>query len=86
VQRRRNEAEPKIQLRDRPVSDGGWADAHRVSVRAGGGLDDTGVDGGVVSNHATNITLHLRAIYAEGELNETATCKDYLQVCSDGCV
>lgn len=31
-----------------------------------------------------NITLHLRAIYAEGELNETATCKDYLQVRSEG--
>lgn len=31
-----------------------------------------------------NITLHLRAIYAEGELAETATCKDYLQVRSEG--
>ncbi|MDQ6632346.1 MAG: virulence RhuM family protein [Verrucomicrobiota bacterium] len=31
-----------------------------------------------------NITLHLRAIYAEGELSETATCKDYLQVRSEG--
>jgi hypothetical protein len=31
-----------------------------------------------------NITLHLRAIYAEGELTETATCKDYLQVRSEG--
>ena len=27
-----------------------------------------------------NITLHIRAIYAEGELVEAATCKDYLQV------
>jgi hypothetical protein len=27
-----------------------------------------------------NITLHLRAIYEEGELSETAACKDYLQV------
>jgi hypothetical protein len=27
-----------------------------------------------------NITLHLAAIYQEGELNESATCKDYLQV------
>jgi hypothetical protein len=25
-----------------------------------------------------NITLHLKAIYSEGELNEAATCKDYL--------
>jgi len=31
-----------------------------------------------------NITLHLRAIYAEGELAETATCKDYLQVQTEG--
>jgi hypothetical protein len=31
-----------------------------------------------------NITLHLRAIYAEGELTEAATCKDYLQVRSEG--
>jgi hypothetical protein len=27
-----------------------------------------------------NITLHLKAIFAEGELDEVATCKDYLQV------
>ncbi len=27
-----------------------------------------------------NITLHVNAIYAEGELDEAATCKDYLQV------
>jgi len=31
-----------------------------------------------------NITLHLRAIYAEGELSEAATCKDYLQVRNEG--
>lgn len=31
-----------------------------------------------------NITLHLRAIYAEGELIEAATCKNYLQVRSEG--
>jgi hypothetical protein len=31
-----------------------------------------------------NITLHLRAIYAEGELKEAATCKQYLQVRSEG--
>jgi len=31
-----------------------------------------------------NITLHLKAIYAEGELSETATCKDYLQVRQEG--
>jgi hypothetical protein len=33
---------------------------------------------------AQNITLHLRAIYAEGELREAATCKDYLQVRTEG--
>jgi hypothetical protein len=27
-----------------------------------------------------NVTLHLKAIFAEGELSEAATCKDYLQV------
>lgn len=31
-----------------------------------------------------NITLHLRAIYAAGELKESATCKEYLQVRSEG--
>ena len=31
-----------------------------------------------------NITLHLKAIYAEGELNEAATCKHYLQVRPEG--
>jgi hypothetical protein len=27
-----------------------------------------------------NVTLHLKAIFAEGELVEAATCKDYLRV------
>ncbi len=27
-----------------------------------------------------NITVHLKAIYADGELDEAATCKEYLQV------
>jgi len=31
-----------------------------------------------------NVTLHLKAIFAEGELVEAATCKDYLQVRSEG--
>jgi hypothetical protein len=31
-----------------------------------------------------NITLHLKAIYAEGELAEESTCKDYLQVQTEG--
>jgi len=31
-----------------------------------------------------NVTLHLNAIFAEGELVETATCKDYLQVRREG--
>jgi hypothetical protein len=31
-----------------------------------------------------NITLHLKAIYEEGELVEAATCKDYLQVRAEG--
>jgi hypothetical protein len=31
-----------------------------------------------------NITLHLKAIYEDGELGEGATCKDYLQVQTEG--
>ncbi len=31
-----------------------------------------------------NITLHLKNIYDEGELNEQATCKDFLQVQNEG--
>ena len=31
-----------------------------------------------------NITIHLKAIYAEGELFESATCKTYLQVRQEG--
>ena len=31
-----------------------------------------------------NVTLHLKAIYAEGELAESATCKRYLQVRQEG--
>jgi hypothetical protein len=31
-----------------------------------------------------NITLHLKAIYEEGELVEAATCKNYLQVRAEG--
>ena len=31
-----------------------------------------------------NITLHLKALYSEGEILETTTCKEYLQVRSEG--
>ena len=31
-----------------------------------------------------NVTLHLKGIFAEGELSEAATCKDYLQVRAEG--
>ncbi|MBX3043883.1 MAG: virulence RhuM family protein [Candidatus Kapabacteria bacterium] len=31
-----------------------------------------------------NITIHLKNIYDEGELNEIATCKDFLQVRKEG--
>jgi len=30
------------------------------------------------------ITQHIRAVYAEGELESGATCKDYLQVQTEG--
>jgi hypothetical protein len=31
-----------------------------------------------------NVTLHLKAIFAEGDVSEAATCKDYLQVRQEG--
>ncbi len=31
-----------------------------------------------------NITLHLKALYEEGEINKAATCKDFLQVRTEG--
>lgn len=31
-----------------------------------------------------NITMHIAAVYEEGELSEEATCKDYLQVRQEG--
>jgi hypothetical protein len=31
-----------------------------------------------------NITLHLKALFEESELEEGATCKDYLQVRAGG--
>jgi hypothetical protein len=31
-----------------------------------------------------NVTIHLKAIFVEGELSEAATCKDYLQVRREG--
>ena len=31
-----------------------------------------------------NITIHIRNIYNEGELQKSATCKDYLQVQAEG--
>ena len=31
-----------------------------------------------------NITLHLKALYADGEIAEAATCKTYLQVRPEG--
>ena len=31
-----------------------------------------------------NVTLHLKAVFSEGEMEEGATCKDYLQVRAEG--
>ena len=31
-----------------------------------------------------NITLHMKNIFADGELDETSTCKDFLQVQKEG--
>ena len=33
---------------------------------------------------AQNITLHIKSVYREGELDEESTCKDYLQVRHEG--
>ena len=30
-----------------------------------------------------NITMHLKSVYSEGELVESSTCKDFLQVHQD---
>jgi hypothetical protein len=37
-------------------------------------------DSGAFQTTPQNVALHLKAIFAEGELAEAATCKDYLQV------
>jgi hypothetical protein len=39
---------------------------------------------GLFQTTPQNVTLHLKAIYEEGELVEGATCKDYLQVRQEG--
>ena len=39
---------------------------------------------GLFQTTPQNVTQHLKAIFAEGELAEAATCKDYLQVRSEG--
>src|SRR4051794_16261474 len=31
-----------------------------------------------------NVTMHLRSIYADGEIDETGTCKEFLQVRREG--
>ena len=38
----------------------------------------------LIETSPQNVTLHLKAIFAEGELVEAATCKDYLQVRIEG--
>ena len=35
---------------------------------------------GLFQTTPQNVTLHLNAIYADGELDEQTTCKEYLQV------
>lgn len=39
---------------------------------------------GLFQTSPQNITLHLKALYAEGEIEEHATCKEYLQVRLEG--
>ncbi|MGC0155889.1 RhuM family protein, partial [Chromobacterium vaccinii] len=38
----------------------------------------------VSTGNGTDHTLHLKALYQEGELSQKATCKDYLQVRIEG--
>ncbi len=33
---------------------------------------------------AQNITLHLKKVYSEGEIEQGSTCKEYLQVQKEG--
>ena len=45
---------------------------------------NTGADSGTVPNDPANVTLSPKTIFAEEELSEEATCKDYLQVRREG--
>lgn len=47
-------------------------------------MDDTKGDCRTLSNKPQNITLHIKNIYEEGELEENSTCKNYLQVQTEG--
>lgn len=37
-----------------------------------------------LSDHSQAVTQHIKAIYEEGELEQNATCKSYLQVQQEG--
>jgi hypothetical protein len=39
---------------------------------------------GLFQTSPQNITLHIASVYEDGELEESATCKDYLQVQTEG--
>lgn len=39
---------------------------------------------GLYQTSTQNITMHIKNVYSEGELNENSTCKDYLQVQNEG--
>lgn len=47
-------------------------------------MDDTKSISQLYQTSPQNVTLHIKNIYADGELYEEATCKDYLQVQSEG--
>ena len=73
---------PQTEFLVYPADDGGT----RVQVR----LQDETVwltQGTIAELYQTtpqNISMHLKAIYEEGELGEEATCKDFLQVRTEG--
>ena len=65
-----------------PTEDG----RHRIEVRLEGEtawLTQAGI-ADLYQTTPQNITTHIRGIYADGELYEAATCKDYLQVRFEG--
>jgi hypothetical protein len=67
-----------------PLSDGGRADARPLRFDEETLWMTQAQIAELFQTTPQNVTLHLKAIFAEGELAEAATCKDYLQVRQEG--